>query len=196
MTVKRKAAVRPMLVSIAVPYAEPAAATSSRRGNVAGRDRPVTESGSAYGLLADTELLCHHRCGSRQRGVLTAVVPDQTHGSGLQLFIDLLRYGAHPPGLKQERHQTWGASCSRPSLGADVGPLDVIDHQDDATTRVRTVTRRSRAECLAGRGSLGGGVRGIAREAAEPHRLDAGRVDGIGPTPTGRLRRRRRRPVQ
>ena len=45
---------------------------------------------------------------SRQRGVLTTVVLDQPHSSGLQLIIDLLGHGAHPPGLKQERHQTWG----------------------------------------------------------------------------------------
>src|SRR5690606_35217495 len=29
---------------------------------------------------------------------------------------DLLRHGAHPPGLKQERHQTWGASSSPAGL--------------------------------------------------------------------------------
>ena len=40
------------------------------------------------------------------------MVIDQPHSPGLQFFIDLLRHGAHPPGLKQERHQTWGASAS------------------------------------------------------------------------------------
>ncbi|MDO3398134.1 HAD hydrolase-like protein, partial [Nocardioides sp. SOB44] len=46
------------------------------------------------------------------------VVVDQTYSPGLQLLIDLLRHGAHPPGLKQERHQTWGASKIR-QLGLD-----------------------------------------------------------------------------
>jgi len=40
------------------------------------------------------------------------VVIHQSYSSGLELFIDLLRHAAHPPGLKQERHQTWGASTS------------------------------------------------------------------------------------
>lgn len=41
---------------------------------------------------------------------LALVVTDQSHRSGLELIIDLLRHAAHPPGLKQVRHQTWGAS--------------------------------------------------------------------------------------
>ena len=40
------------------------------------------------------------------------MVRDQPHRPLLERGIDLLRHGAHPPGLKQERHQTWGASYS------------------------------------------------------------------------------------
>ncbi|WP_161600272.1 helix-turn-helix domain-containing protein [Serinicoccus marinus] len=38
------------------------------------------------------------------------MLSDQTHRPGTKLRIDLLRHGAHPPVLKQERHQTWAGS--------------------------------------------------------------------------------------
>src|SRR5665811_974567 len=61
-------------------------------------------------LLPDTDLLGDRLRGSRQRRILTPMLAHQTHRSGLQLRINHLRHTAHPPGLKQERHQTWGAS--------------------------------------------------------------------------------------
>lgn len=70
-----------------------------------GLDHPA-----AYGLLADAQLLGHDSRSGRERGVLALVILDQPNSSGLQLFIDFLRHVAHPSGLKQERHQTWGAS--------------------------------------------------------------------------------------
>ncbi|WP_299521213.1 hypothetical protein, partial [uncultured Serinicoccus sp.] len=41
--------------------------------------------------------------------------------------IDLLRHGAHPPVLKQERHQTWGGSTFfiKSSAVDSTTPLDV-----------------------------------------------------------------------
>src|SRR5680860_197127 len=55
-----------------------------------GLNRPAT-----HGLLAEPELLGHHRRSSRQGRVLTAVVLNQTYSASLELVIDLLRHGAH-----------------------------------------------------------------------------------------------------